>query len=233
MIRNVKALGLALIAVFAMSAMVASAAQAENGVLDLRPGAAGTKVKINGAQVNKHVFTVTESNVECNVAEFQGIGEYETNATTLSVHPVYTGCTAFGFLNANVNTENCNYEGMANGAGESTEEGKMLTWNTGEIKVVCSGTNTININAAGVCEASVGSQTIANGLKFTNTTVEGKMDFDIIANKAPVKTKKNLDGFGCPFKEKGETTGEYTGPTTIRCFEGNTPVDCTIKTKGT
>jgi hypothetical protein len=53
MTRNLKALGLALVAVFAMSAMAASAAQAE-GVSELTP-ANNQHVIITGEQIGKHI----------------------------------------------------------------------------------------------------------------------------------------------------------------------------------
>ncbi|HET7122189.1 MAG TPA: hypothetical protein VFI17_13175 [Solirubrobacterales bacterium] len=231
MIRNVKALGLALVAIFAMSAMVASAAQAENGVLDLSPGGgAGTKVTIKGNQVTNHSFTIAGVKVECSIVVFQPLGEYGTGATSVEVHPVYEGCTS-GIGTTIVNTENCNFTLMANGSANANEE--MLTWNTGEVKVTCNGSTFITINAANVCVATIATQTLSSGISFTNTTPNNtnEMAFDVIANKAPVATVKNVDGFGCPFVGTGSTTGEYTGRTTMQCFEGSViRVDCTIKT---
>jgi len=208
-IRNIKVLGLALVAVMAMSAMVASAAQAAPVVtLTNQKGETVASAQIHGVQSGKHKFTVDGSSVECTTATFEGSAT--DGATWTKVHPVYTGCTAFGFLGATVTTTGCDYELMALGAGP--------TEYTGEIKVVCEAGKEITISAGGVCTAKVGSQTITTGNKATNSTELIHMHITLHNEESSVSVNKTQDGFGCPFAGTGATTGKYTGTTTVKAY---------------
>jgi hypothetical protein len=212
MFRNLKVLGLALIAVLAMSVVAASAAQAEPTI---ELGAA--TADIEGEQTATHTFTVDGSSIECTTAKFTSTS-VANGSTWVTAHPEYSGCTAFGFLNSSVTTTGCNYEAMANGA-----EGAEMNF-AGELKVVCSGTSKIVIKAPAsvpVCEAEVGSQTIAatgGGMTWTNNTVS-PMDVILKNNKTPVAVTKTKDGFACPFSGTGATTGTYSGTTTFRAYK--------------
>jgi hypothetical protein len=216
MFRNLKVLGLALIAVLAMSVVAASAAQAEP---TMELGAA--TAEIEGEQTTGHTFTVDGTSIECTTAKFTS-GSVANGSTWVTAHPEYTGCTAFGFLNSSVNTTGCNYEAMANGA-----EGTEMNF-AGELKVVCSGTNKIIIKAPAslpVCEATVGNQTIpaaTSGMKWTNNTVS-PMDVILHNTNTPVEVTKTKDGFGCPFSGTGATTGTYNGTTTFRAYKVGEP----------
>jgi hypothetical protein len=107
MTRNLKALGLALVAVFAMSAMAASAAQAE-GVSELTPQE-NKHVIITGEQIGKHVFiTAAGQELTCETAKFDGT--INGNSTTLTVEPTYSNChTTFPKLPATVTMNGCDY----------------------------------------------------------------------------------------------------------------------------
>ncbi len=85
MIRNLKAMGLALVAVFAMSALAASAASAATDVFTV---AGGGSTLLTGVGHN-HVFTAGNTKVECTTSKFTGTVVH--NATTATVDPEYTG----------------------------------------------------------------------------------------------------------------------------------------------
>ena len=114
MIRKFKALGLALVAVFAMSAVVASAAQATAGTLTTFP--AGKTVIATAEQTAEHEFVLKDheaepgkfANTKCKKAVFTGTAGVATGATSVTAHPVYTECTAFG-QNATITTTGCDY----------------------------------------------------------------------------------------------------------------------------
>ena len=91
MIRNLKAFGLALVAVFAMGAMVTSAAQAQ-GVAKVT--AEATTVTLDGKQIGtSNVFQREARKVSCTAVELQA---HDTNfngdSTILTTAPVFTGC---------------------------------------------------------------------------------------------------------------------------------------------
>ena len=212
MTRNIKALGLALVAVFALSAMAVSAAQAREPVVTLKDGS-GTTVNtatITGEDTGgTHVFNVEGNTVTCNTVEFNG--NIEDAKTNTFVHPTYQNCTAFGFIGANVNTTNCNYRLMPN------PENENMVWG-GEIEVICN-SGSITINAGGVCEAKVNGGTLINTGNKVTVLTNSPEDLLLHNEASEVATEKTLDGFGCPFNGTGKVTANYTGTTTVRAYK--------------
>jgi hypothetical protein len=202
--RRMKTLGVIFIAIFALAAVAASAASAAK-VETVGSG----EVKLDGEQIEgKHVFTVEGNKVECTTALFSG--STSNGATKVTVHPEYSGCSAFGFIEATVNTAGCNYELTA--ANESPTGSMKFA---GTLVLNC-GTGHVSI-IAGTCEAQVGNQTVGSGLTFENTTVS-PMDVDLTVS-SPVAANKTKDGFACPFSGTGTTTATYTGHTTIKATQ--------------
>lgn len=100
MTRKLKVLGLALVAMFAMSAVAASAQAAKFQ-------AAEYPASITAHSAESDNFFVTDVGVvECSTHHFEGGANEAT--TTLTVSPTYENCEAFG-LNAEVDTNNCQY----------------------------------------------------------------------------------------------------------------------------
>ena len=101
MTRNLKALGLAVVAVFAMSAVVASAASAQEGVLTVE----GTQAI--HAESSEHKFTSPAGTIECTKSTFAAT--VESGAASATITPSYTGtCTAAG-APATVDTNGCHF----------------------------------------------------------------------------------------------------------------------------
>ncbi|HEU4598527.1 MAG TPA: hypothetical protein VFS26_02155, partial [Solirubrobacterales bacterium] len=106
--KHLKTLGLAALAVVALTAFVGvSSASATEFHSD--PG-----VALNGVQVNTHVFNVTGSEVKCNTVSFNGTASANGTSTIQKVHPAYSNCKAFGIINAVIHTDGCEYEFDAN-----------------------------------------------------------------------------------------------------------------------
>jgi len=213
MVRKLKALGLALVAVLAMSAVVASAANA--GSLYNTNGT--YPVTLHGEQEAEktHVFTLTDNSnltTTCTTATFAGT--LSGTSSTATIHPTYgkaTGagnCTAFG-LSAEITTTGCDYV---------FHIGNTITSGVydGTVDIVCSGTNKIII-VAGSCEVQVGSQ---NGLAtVTGNNVAGSNpdDVTITAEVEGIDYTVTKDGFLCPLSGTGNfTEGDYTGATTVK-----------------
>lgn len=215
MTRNLKVLGLALVAMFAMSVVVASAASAA-----VFKNPEGKSAKIEASQIGTHVFSVEGSNVECENATFTSEGEVASGTTVVRVTPVYTGCKAFGFLNATITTTGCHYDI------HMTTETSSVTFD-GHIAVVCTGANKITI-VAGTCEATVGSQEGLTEVMSKNRPAETPDDIVLEANVTGIKTNKVKDGFLCPLSGTGETTGTYVGDTKVIGKNGGTQVDITV-----
>jgi hypothetical protein len=113
MIRNLKALGLALVAVAAFAAFASAAASAAEFHSE------GKSTLLTGAQESTNTFTANAGTTHCATATFEGTSSSTgTTQTNQNVKPTYSSCklTAFGgeSLNATVDT-GCEYNLSANG----------------------------------------------------------------------------------------------------------------------
>lgn len=200
MIRNIKVLGLSVVAMLAMTAMVASAASAANFTASSYPASG------SGGQTTEHVFTVQGSTVKCKTANFTG--SLSAASETMSITPEYKECTAFGFINATVNMNGCTYE-FKTGAGSGDN------W-AGTVVVKCPTGKEITVEA-GPCVVHIPAQTpTTNKVSFTNET--GSPNKVLVKSEVEGIHSKVTSGFLCPLTSKElDTTGKYTGTTR---FEG-------------
>jgi len=143
MTRKFKSLGLVLAAVFAMSAIGASAASAAEF------HSAGAPTTITGTQSTSHVFTTSAGTVTCKTATFSGTQSTQT-ATTVQLTPTYKECTAFGFINVPIDVNGCSYTFTSHGA----------------TTVDCAAGKAFEITVPG-CTTKVGPQTFAKGMEYT------------------------------------------------------------------
>jgi hypothetical protein len=230
MIRKFKALGLALVAVFAMSAIVATAAQAAAGTLTSE----GKTVIATAEQSGEHEFVLTDhetepgkfANTKCKKAAFTGTAGVTDGATSVTAHPVYTECTAFG-QPATITTTGCDYVLKT---GTPTAGGWHVTTD-----VVCTGPDEkaepptpkhlIRI-VTGTCEVTVDSQAGLNTSEATNSGGAGTaMDLLLHTNITGIVYNVTKDAIGCPLKGTGvKSKGDYTGTTTVKAHQEITKV---------
>jgi hypothetical protein len=137
MMRHFKALGLALAAVLAMSAMASAAAQAAPAELT----AEKYPVTLTGEQVttpplNELVIGNGARRVSCTTANLHGTIAGPTTVITLT--PTYNGCTSTGGLPATVTMKGCDF----------TLSGNTATASTGTLSanVVCTAPNEITVD---------------------------------------------------------------------------------------
>jgi hypothetical protein len=231
MIAKLKALGLALVAVLAMSAIVATAAQATAGTLTTFPE--GKTVKIAAEQTAKfgaeaHEFVLTDheleagkfANFRCETVHLHGVGTYTTGATTFTLEPTTKGCTAFG-QPATITTTGCHYllhTGTPTTPGPGWHVVKTL---------ICTGANLIKI-VTGTCELTIGSQA-AEGLTTSEVTNSGPgvpetaMDLLLHTNLHSIEYKVTKDAIGCPLKGTGTFKKcDYSGTTTLKATDSTT-----------
>jgi hypothetical protein len=208
MIRNAKVLGLALVAVLAMAAVVASSASAAEFT------AASYPVTLSGTQSTAHKFTVGGSTVTCTTATFSGSASGPSPTQTMT--PVYTGCTAFGFIGATVTGfphtgGNCDYDFSANGE-------TALTCASGDVTI-----------DAGPCTATVTAPKNTN-LKsntFTNNTpAAGQVTVD--TNVTNVHAEITKSEFGCPVAKGTYANSTYTGTTVVKGENGGKAVSIDV-----
>ena len=205
MIPNLKVLGLALVAVLAMSAIGASVASADDLASDSTP------VTLTGKQSGGgDVLTTTAGTVKCKEINYTATN-VATPTTTVDVTPNYPektsggeqNCTGFGFP-ATVATNGCTFRFTI---GEAT---------TGGFDIICPAGQEITATArsAGVtkCIVHIGAQNIAAGITYSNTGAAGTTrEIDITANLAGTLAYKHTTGAGIGDCTAGSGSGSYTG----------------------
>jgi hypothetical protein len=243
MIRKYKAFGLALMAIFAFSAVVAQGASAVPLTVDLPEK---TAVHITGNQATQHKFTTPNGSVTCSTAVFDATPTTEAGGAIneMTVAPTYTGCAAFGFATAHVNVNGCTYTFTtpAKIAGGVTwtptiivkHEGGVET-NTGQLHIVCPAGKSIEITpttfGVSACTQFVGTQTPTSGHVVgvnSGGTKTGEMDVLLETTLSGI----HYTGTG-GLCGNGETHSDatYTGNSTVRCYKNaahTEQVDCTF-----
>jgi hypothetical protein len=206
MTRKLKVLGLALVAVFAMSALVASAASADTFTAESAP------VDLTGAQTTTNEFSVAGATVKCPVARFTGTVA-TTSASSITVHPEYEGnesssCEVSPIGSATISTTGCNY--IISGTTTNGDAG---------VEVECSGTNEITVN--GPCVIHIKAQKPTGGASFTNGTENGKGDVTVKATVTGIHAVVT-DSFLCTIggiNPGTYTNGTYTGSVTVTGYK--------------
>jgi hypothetical protein len=192
--RKLKALGLALAAVMAMAAFASPASAAE-----FHSEVAHTEIK--GEQEEAlDVFTTNAGTVKCNTATYTGTTSAVTTSE-ITVTPAYSNCTAFGFVNTPIDTNNCHY---------------TFTSNPGTppvMHIVCPSAP-ITVTAFN-CWVTVGSQTVNSGITYTNSGVGSARDITVDKTISGLTYTQHSKSFpGCSIGTF--TNGTFTGSTTIK-----------------
>jgi len=204
MIRHLKTLGFSLVALLAMSAMMASVASAHTPAdftIEKAPAL------ITATQKTEHKFTVTGQTVTCAKAEFHGTAK-QTTETEITISPTYTECktaitnatvTGFGHLHEEITH---NAKTVAEGKPEK-KCGYILKANGGAA-LECTGGADVTVDA-GPCVVHVPPQEFASGVTYSTETKEGKHDLTVNFEIKNIKAT-HTDGFLCPFGSSGEGT---------------------------
>jgi len=194
MIRRMKVVGLAAVAVLALTAVSAASASAHTFT------AASSPTWLKGEQSTKNVFTVNGGTVKCTGATFTSGKEVGTSLSSVTVHPSYSGCTAFG-QEAEVNT------------GTITNGINYVISAEGTVNIVKVGTGTgivVKAKTAG-CTVTVAPQTGLSSVTFTN---EGSPSA-VLVTAAVEKITYTSSGGICG--ESG-TNGKYSGSVLTKGF---------------
>jgi hypothetical protein len=153
MIHSLRTLGLAVLTVTAMTAVMASAANAAAFT-----GAGGANAVITFEQIVTTEFAVATGIVKCTGMKIPAT-TVTNGSTTVTVHPEYSGCKAFG-VNAAVNTTGCNYVFHLEAGGASKTD------------VVCSAGNVIKVTPVGLdCTVTMLSQSAVTGGTWSNNGI--------------------------------------------------------------
>jgi len=216
MSRNLKAVGLALLAICAMGALAAQGASATTHKFH----SDGIHTTFTGKAIEgNHTFAVgTAGTVECTTAEFKGTqtgvetpaGSGTWVSDTLTVIPKYTGCT-FGGQPATVTVPHCAYVFYGETTSGNSTGGEHAT-----VELECSEGGKIEIDTS-VCTITVGPQKIKDAVRYENDT-ESSIIVKATAHKVVTgKVKSTESQTGCLLFPTGEI-GTYKGTVTSECF---------------
>lgn len=143
MMRNLKTLGLA-VAMFALTAVTASAAQA----IEFHSEIENTTVTAKTETGSNSVFDAAGASISCASGTFTGT-QAAKNSPTLTVTPAYSGCTFLGVLNVPVKMNGCQYTFNANGEVAVTGAScTAITFEAELCKVEVGKTNNQNLKEA-------------------------------------------------------------------------------------
>jgi hypothetical protein len=159
MTRKFKALGLALVAVFAMSAIAAASAQAVDHTF--KSGTSPTN--FTGVAESEHVFTIDGGSVStvCETILFEGT-EVGAERDTITVSPTYDDCESAPFGEAKVTENHCAYEFDS----DTTKHGGEVEH--APVKIECQNSKIeIEVPSVGIT-VSVGAQENLHGVRYDN-----------------------------------------------------------------
>lgn len=244
MMRNLKVLGLALAAMFAMSAVVASAASAQ-AVLTTEGGG---NVTLTGEQEGTNVLVRGARNVTCVEGHLAGIGEVATNATEATLEPTYKNCDTNLGGPATVTNTGCSYKLKISADAGTPED----TW-TATAGLHCNEGKHILVQAY-LNASAHSSGSVSCAYTFTDWTGGkgtqhnqnlGTIDITNKAANPPVTPKNYLQvhlnvggvvstrvvGSALLCGPEVHTTGELTGTGYIKGKQGANDVGITLSTK--
>jgi hypothetical protein len=217
MIRNYKALGLALMAMCAFGAVAVEGASASP--LTVHGIAAGQKAYFTGENdTENHVFSTPNGTVKCTTTHFLGSGKVEpvTQVHEVSIEPIYEGCTAFGFATAHVKVNGCTYTFTTPTSVKTGE----VTWGPSQIHILCPAGKSIEITPTSfgisACTQFVGEQTPTGGhIVGTNAGTATAMHVTLAVTLKEI----HYTGTG-GLCGNGETHKDatYNGNSTVTCF---------------
>ena len=223
MTRNLKALGLAVMAAFALSAVGATAAQA----LTVDVGAGGKT--ITGEQIVRpehkdHTFTLSSGrDITCTEARFDGT--IENGATEITVTPTFITCYSNDTQPVTITHNGCNFR-FYGGAGEGPDLLNKVT-----VDLDCPTGKEIEIHIYSSHHSHTTAQPILctynvhefvgkhnNTLESTTTATPNQDDVDVTTTLEVVITRKTGSALVCGTESQ---TASFTAATTLRAYSND------------
>jgi hypothetical protein len=210
--RNIKMLGLLVVSAMALVAFVGTSSASATAFT-----AGGAGETLNDTTLEDHVFTVTGAEVECETIDFVGTTT-GVSAETQTVSPAYDDCEAFGFAEAQVVENGCDYtfkSATTGSPGHATVNVEGCTDKTKGIQI------SVNVPFFATCVADVPEQSVDTAVRYTNLSPGVRIDVTAKGIMADVTTST---GF-CPLTtgtHSGANGGEYKGASSVNTTKGVT-----------
>jgi hypothetical protein len=199
MTRNLKIMGVALIAAFALGAVAASAASAES--FDFYSEVQHTDLAGSGEGTSKFAFSA--GTVTCSTAKYEGTMSSE-ESTSLTLAPLFEGCTVDPTGTASVSMNGCQFVLTASTKEESTyKAGLDITCGEGK-------TISIVVKVAGVTKCTI--EIPAQSLSTVTVSEVSEGDLKAVAAVEGLKYSQTTgSGSGACTKAENNTNGVYEG----------------------
>ena len=220
MIRNFKALGLAFAAVFALSAVAASAASAEQAAFKAPALGAGETAGIDGGQTKERgdSFTVNGLKLTCAIATLTGKAlTAGPSSTEVTLNPKYENChvkVSFLTFPATVTMNSCDYTFNATKNTAGTEFSADLEIGCDEpedqIEIHIYGSKAKHEADEPMCTYDIEPQTVLNKIQLTN----GASDVTAKISELPVVLNNTIKSATCG--EAEHPTSLYNGEDTLQ-----------------
>ncbi len=198
MTSKLKALGLALVAVFAMSALVASAAQAVPQVTSQ-----SSPLRLEGTGGGStEALTSFGSTVSCTTIHYKS-SLTATPSSTITLEMSYEGCTGFGGLLITVTMNGCTYvfhltEKVA--AGHYRAHVDIVCPAGKEIEIHVYGSAAAHTAGTALCTVKIPPQNNLTTVDIRTTTTAGQNfgDIDVFGTISNIKMTQIRNSFLCP-----------------------------------
>jgi hypothetical protein len=199
MSRKIKALGLALVAALALTAVMASAASAQ-----FTSNKEHTIIK--GTQEGSHVFTAGEGfgGISCSVATFAGTATTKNDADQ-TITPTYSGCKDSFGRTVDVDNTGLTYTFTANTNVGGTSDVHV---SGGMTLTVTNGSGTV------ICTVVIKSPQTDNGITYDN--LGGTNGVRTTTNATNVISTTSGGALNCGVSNGEHKTGKYTGTTIVK-----------------
>ena len=225
MTRNLKALGLALVAALVLGALGAQGAAAAESH-SFKSDADNEITVLTGQNEGNHIFRAGTGGAAttCTVATFSGTQAIGNNLNTVTVHPKYDSCT-FG-VGVTVTTGGCNYMLASDTTANPHFGGEYAA-----MSVECESTHDIKIDAACVLTftGNTSNQSL-HGVRYTNlSSAQSHSSNSAVTLSARVGQIQyhTIGGLACNAIGKPEgtyTDGIYEGSVSMTGFKDNPSV---------
>jgi hypothetical protein len=224
MIRNLKVLGLAFAAAFALSAVMASGAMANK--LFTSPESTGTTYLTGDTHAGDKVFSTDTGEETCGTETYSG-SVAGTSSATVTVTPTYSNCHLIFIFTFNVTID-------VNGCGfVFTIESGANANNEGSTEIECPAGKVIEVTAPG-CTVTVPPQSGLTKVTYTNkgNAVPAKeMDITVDFSITGITYEEhNTIGSTCANSTSHTTNGTYAGAATVRGYSSPTTHNSTTQT---
>jgi hypothetical protein len=204
--RKIKALGLALVAAFALTAVMASAASAAPGFTSSSSGT----TTIHGVQNGNHEFAADEGfgGIKCKTATFAGTSS-GTYQATQTVKPTYSNCEDSFGRPVHIKTNTLTYVFKVTGTdSKKTPIGEVHVSGDIELEITTGGTPCIVVINETQNNNGITYHNNANGTVTTTT------------ESTNVRSTTSGGFFSCGTSNGLHTEGTYTGETVLTGTSG-------------